>query len=158
MSFLKQGLKKIKGHIPHPGHDSSESDVGNLGTSTPSKLEGVDASARSLTGLLKNNGKGSGKSSPKRSSSARQSRDFVAAEKTRKSVDKHESKLEHRKHDNLAQLEDERFLREGPENLTKLYKPFSMNQSKTMTGAERQNFRDLDFAGKSFYLLRQTYF
>lgn len=47
------------------------------------------------------------------------------------------------------QKRDEEMIREGPEELVALYKPFSMNQSKRREYGERFNFTDLDIESEN---------
>lgn len=48
----------------------------------------------------------------------------------------------------MTKRRDQVFLDEGPEELTKLYKPLSMNMSKTREYGERFAFKDLDIESK----------
>lgn len=60
-------------------------------------------------------------------------------------MDRERAKAEKKKLESMARIEDERFLKEGPPMLTKLYRPFSMNQSKRWTHEDRLLFKDLDW-------------
>lgn len=44
----------------------------------------------------------------------------------------------------MTKRRDQVFLEDGPEELTKLYKPLSMNMSKNRKYDERFDFKDLD--------------
>ena len=68
----------------------------------------------------------------------------MAAERKRRSMDKERVKAETRKRESMARIEDEKFLQEGPPDLTKLYRPFSMNMSKRWNHEHRLLFKDLD--------------
>ena len=60
-------------------------------------------------------------------------------------MDKQRAKAETRKRETLARIEDEKFLEEGPPDMTRLYKPFSMNMSKNWNHENRILFKNLDF-------------
>ncbi|RQM08528.1 hypothetical protein DH86_00000243 [Scytalidium sp. 3C] len=87
---------------------------------------------------------GSGANTP---DSRRRSREQIREERVRRSLDKERSKAEAKKRQSLARMEEERFLEEGPENMTRLYKPFSMNMSKHRDNQARVLFKELDFPG-----------
>lgn len=76
----------------------------------------------------------------------RKSRDVLMEEKARRSMDKERSKVEARKRQSMRRIESEAFMRDAPPELTKLYKPFSMNMSKRWNHENRVLFKDLDFA------------
>jgi hypothetical protein len=75
-------------------------------------------------------------------------REIIAAERARRSMDKERVKAENKKRQSMARIEDERFLQVGPPDLTKLYRPYSMNMSKRWTREHRVLFKELDFASK----------
>ena len=60
-------------------------------------------------------------------------------------MDRERVKAEAKKRETMARIEDERFLQEGPPALTKLYRPYSMNQSKRWTHEDRLLFKNLDW-------------
>ena len=64
-------------------------------------------------------------------------------------MDKERSKVEAKKRQSMRRIESEAFMRDAPPELTKLYKPFSMNMSKRWNHENRVLFKDLDFASKS---------
>lgn len=124
MSFLKKPFKKLK-EINTSSNNSTDSD-------TPSKSEGIS------TPVLN----GSGTSTP--NGDKRQSRDIIEADRIRRSVDKERIKTENKKRQSMARIEDEKFIQEGPPELTKLYRPYSMNMSKRWNHENRILFKDLD--------------
>jgi len=67
-------------------------------------------------------------------------------------MDKERKKVEEKKRLQLAKIESANFLEHGPEELTRLYRPFSMNQSKRRTGENRVLFKELNFEGASWKL------
>jgi aspartyl-tRNA synthetase len=80
--------------------------------------------------------------------SKRQSREILQAERAKKSMDRERAKVETKKRESMARIEDERFLKEGPPALTKLYRPYSMNQSKRWTHEDRLLFKNLDWESR----------
>lgn len=66
-------------------------------------------------------------------------------------MDKERSKHETKQREQLRRIESERFMQEGPEELTKLYRPLSMNQSKKWDNQKRLLFKDVSFAGQSSF-------
>jgi hypothetical protein len=60
-------------------------------------------------------------------------------------MDKERGKIEEKKRQQLARIESARFMEEGPPELTKLYRPFSMNMSKRWDHDPRLLFKDLNF-------------
>lgn len=127
MSFLKKPLRKIR--------ELGGSSKVNADDATPNKEEGISGTStpNSLNGKGAANGNGENK---------RQSQDV---ERKRQSIDKLRTKAENKKKQSLAKIEDERFLREGPPSLTKLYKPYSMNMSKRWDQEKRLLFKELDW-------------
>jgi aspartyl-tRNA synthetase len=148
MSFLKKPFKKL-GEKLGSSNDKNASDS----DSVPSKTEGVSSgSSANGANTPLNNGNGNGNTATE---SKRQSREIIAADKKRRSMDKARTKAENKKRESMARIEDEQFLREGPPALTKLYKPFSMNMSKRWDQEKRILFKELDFKSKfsaSFHL------
>lgn len=63
-------------------------------------------------------------------------------------MDKERLKVEQKKRQQLARIASENFMREGPEEVTSLYRPFSMNMSKRWNHENRQLFKELDFEKK----------
>ena len=142
MSFLAKRLKKLK----VLGNNESSEDQST--DSLPSKFEGVNSNAGSGTDTPPTNGT-NGTSTPRlNGDSKRQSREVIEAERVRKSLDKERLKTEKKKRQSLAKIEDERFLKEGPPQLTKLYRPYSMNQSKRWTHEDRLLFKNIDWESK----------
>ncbi len=92
----------------------------------------------------------SGTSTPERSNSRRQSREIMDMERKRRSVDKERVKAETKKRESMARIEDERFLKEGPPELTKLYRPYSMNMSKKWNADDRLLFKNIKWDGMYF--------
>src|SRR4051794_26489795 len=119
MSFLKKPFQKLKELNTSSSGAIDSSDVvpdGFLGTPR-----------RSLSGkFLRRVEESSGPSSP---DSRWRSRDLLQEEKYRRSIDKERTKSENKKKQQLSRIAAENFLKEGPEEITKLYKPYSMNMS-----------------------------
>lgn len=144
MSFLKKPFKKLKGL-------NSGSDKNSVNSSTPGKEEGVDSAS---------NGASNGSAKEKRNStmppgveSRRKSQEILQREKVRRSMDKERVKAEAKQRATLARIESETFMKEGPPDLTKLYRPYSMNMSKSWNHEHRILFKDIDFASKSSVLV-----
>ncbi|TVY55656.1 Aspartate--tRNA ligase, cytoplasmic [Lachnellula cervina] len=136
MSFLKKPFRKFK-EINGSSHNNSSDSI-------PGKEEGISGSSTPTNAV-------GGSSTPIANvdtppGSKRQSLD---SDRKRVSVDKARIKAENKKRQSLARIEDERFLKEGPPQLTKLYKPFSMNMSKKWDQEKRQLFKELDFKRKA---------
>jgi len=151
MSFLKKPFKKLK----DLSNNNSTVDTSNANDSVPSKVEGINSTTGS--GTESPNGKTNGSSSPitngfstpkLNGDSKRQSREILQAERAKKSMDRERAKVETKKRESMARIEDERFLKEGPPALTKLYRPYSMNQSKRWTHEDRLLFKNLDWESK----------
>lgn len=134
MSFLTKPFKKLKDLNINASGDESEGK--RSGTSTPkrsdSKLKFAEGAASP-----------SGTSTPPESH--RRSRDLIQEERQRRSMDKERLKVEQKKRQQLARIASENFMREGPEEITSLYRPFSMNMSKRWNHENRQLFKELDF-------------
>lgn len=142
MSFLTKRLKKLKVLGSNDWSDDQSID------SMPSKVEGINSNAGSGTDTPPTNGT-NGTSTPRlNGDSKRQSREVIEAERARKSLDKGRLKAEKKKRQSMAKIEDERFLKEGPPQLTKLYRPYSMNQSKRWTHEDRLLFKSIDWESK----------
>ncbi len=144
MSFLTKRFRKLKGI----SYENSSNDKSF--DSVPSKVEGLNSNTGSGTDSPPTNGatKGTtnGTSTPKlNGDSKRQSREVIQAERARRSLDRERLKTENKKRESMARIEDERFLKEGPPSLTKLYRPYSMNQSKRWTHEDRLLFKNLDW-------------
>jgi hypothetical protein len=163
MSFLKKPLRRLKDF----GSSSDVTDTTDSTSSVPSKAEGLNGNGKNtpsasstplaalngnslklaLNGALGGSPKrsGSGRSTPE--DSRRQSREILRAEKQQQAMEKERKKKETKLRETMARIEDEKFLREGPPQLTKLYKPFSMNMSKTRGTQDRVLFKEIDFKG-----------
>jgi aspartyl-tRNA synthetase len=142
MSFLTKRFKKLK----LLGDSESGDDLST--NSVPSKVEGINSNTGSGTDTPPTNGT-TGTSTPRlNGDSKRQSREVIEAERLRKSLDKERLKTEKKKRQSMAKIEDERFLKEGPPQLTKLYRPYSMNQSKRWTHEDRLLFKNIDWESK----------
>jgi len=92
------------------------------------------------------NGHTNGASSP--NPNKRVSKEVIREEKERRSLDKERVKIEAMKRAQLARIESANFLKTGPEDLTKLYKPYSMNMSKERNWEHRLLFKEIDFASR----------
>lgn len=144
MSALKKRLSKLIPDRIGKSNTNNSSDE-NVPTG-PSKEEGIE-------GISTPNGGSStprkdGVQTPERSNSRRVSREFMAENKARRSIDKERTKAENKKKQALARIEDEKFLKEGPETLTALYRPYSMIQSKHWRHEERALFKNINWAGR----------
>jgi hypothetical protein len=135
MSFLKKPFKKLK------GFSGSEKD--SVSSSTPSKEEGPSNGATNGSAKEKRHS-----TMPPEIDSRRQSQEILQQERVRRSMDKERTKAEAKKRATLARIESETFLKEGPPNLTKLYRPYSMNMSKNWNHEHRSLFKEIDFASK----------
>ena len=142
MSFLKKPFRKLTG--------SSKSDDLNAlqdkaeGVNTPTKNDSTTTS--SLINDKNGNATPNGSTTP--TEDKRKSREILRQEKDRRSMDKERSKVEAKKRQSMRRIESEAFMRDAPPELTKLYKPFSMNMSKRWNHENRVLFKDMDFASK----------
>jgi hypothetical protein len=134
MSFLKKPFQKLKEKHRQSG-DFSDASV--------SKEANGNATGRKSTGDIPSNGV---ETPP---DDRRQSREMLREQKNRRSMEKERNKIEAMKRAQLSRIESENFMRTGPQDLTKLYKPFSMNMSKSWNHENRVLFKDIDFASKS---------
>jgi aspartyl-tRNA synthetase len=134
MSFLKKPLDRLKG-LNRSATIKKDKDSTS---STPSKEEGLDSPAN---GFEKSNGSNT-------PDDRRRSQDLLQKERERRSMDKERHKIEEKKRQTLARIESENFIREGPPELTKLYRPYSMNMSKNWNHEHRILFKEIDFASK----------
>ncbi|KAG0649017.1 Aspartyl-tRNA synthetase [Hyphodiscus hymeniophilus] len=128
MSFLKKPLRKLTGSIrsDHKPNDLQDKEEGfesptNGGSATPN-----------------------GTSTPP--DDKRKSREVLRDEKVRRSMDKERTKIEARKRQSMRRIESEAYMRDAPPELTKLYKPYSMNMSKRWNHENRILFKELDFS------------
>jgi len=133
MSFLKKPFKRLS--LLNHASDKAESD-----SPDPSKEEGLNGATDGP-----GKGKSSGSSTP---DNRRRSQEVLREERIRRSMDKERVKAEAKKRAALARIESENFMREGPVDLTKLYKPYSMNMSKSWNHENRVLFKEIDFASK----------
>jgi len=170
MSFLKKPFRRLK-DFGSSSDVTDTTDTTDTTSSVPSKTEGLNGTVKntpsaSSTPLAALNGNslklalngalggtprrsGSGRSTPE--DSRRQSREILRAEKQQQTMEKERKKKETKLRETMARIEDEKFLREGPPQLTKLYKPFSMNMSKTRGTQDRVLFKEIDFKGKLIF-------
>ncbi|EKD18052.1 uncharacterized protein L3040_004048 [Drepanopeziza brunnea f. sp. 'multigermtubi'] len=130
MSFLKKPFKKLRDVSSHISSDSK-------GSSSPT-------SSSSNGGTTPIKGHANGNPGASEVDSRRQSREVINANKERRSMDKQRAKAETRKRETMARIEDEKFLQEGPPDMTKLYRPYSMNMSKRWNHEDRLLFKDMD--------------
>jgi ergosteryl-3beta-O-L-aspartate synthase len=135
MSFLKKPFRKFK----DLNYNSSGIESGdNKGDASPrhslSKLRFGESAEDS-----------NGTTSP---DPHRRTRDLIQEERQRRSMDKERLKAEQKKRQQLARLASDNFMKEGPQDVTALYRPFSMNMSKRWNHENRQLFKDLDFASQ----------
>lgn len=143
MSFLKKPFRKLK-DIGHIGSDHLPSKTDTDSASNKSSTNGTGTPTNGQTNGIEKAVNGSDVDS------RRQSREIINAERERRSMDKQRTKAETRKRETMARIEDEKFLEEGPPDMTKLYKPFSMNMSKERNNENRVLFKDLDFESMYF--------
>lgn len=164
MSFIKKHIKKLKGDSPpsssdeQPGKEEGiagftnngkpkeENNTGitGIGKSKPQKTNSWKIIGRKSTDLSRQSMDGSSTPDPKR-----QSQELSRDNRERRSLDKERNKIEAIKRVQLARIESAAFMETGPEEMTKLYRPFSMNQSKRRTHETRVLFKELNFAGMS---------
>jgi aspartyl-tRNA synthetase len=71
----------------------------------------------------------------------------VAAERRKKGGEQERKKAAVRLQEAAAKRRDEKFLEEGPDESTRLFRPLSMNMSKRREYGERFLFEDLEIAG-----------
>jgi hypothetical protein len=145
MSFLKKPFDKLKGLNRSSSVKESGSDKGSV-SGAPSKEQGVEEGLNGATngaGKEKSNG-----SSTPDLNNRRRSQEVIREEKLRRSMDKERVKAEAKKRQTLARIESENFMREGPPDLTKLYRPYSMNMSKNWNHEHRILFKEIDFSSK----------
>jgi aspartyl-tRNA synthetase len=144
MSFLKKPFRKLTGSI--------NKGEGNI-NEPQDKAEGFDTPTTATTSSLSNGkrvidaGTPNGSATP--TDDKRRSREVLREDRVRKSMDKERSKAEERKRQAMRRIESEAFMREAPPELTKLYKPYSMNMSKRWNHENRVLFKDLDFESES---------
>ncbi|KAH8805694.1 aspartyl-tRNA synthetase-like protein [Xylogone sp. PMI_703] len=141
MSFIKKHLHKLREGGSSATSTSSESSL------PPAKK--VDKALNgALAGALSEDVSpgGSGTSTP---DSRRRSREVIREERIRRSLDKARAKDEAKKRQSLARMQEEKFLEEGPEHMTKLFKPYSMNMSKYRgENQDRVLFKEINFAAQ----------
>lgn len=129
MSFLKKPFQKFK--------DRGSRNSGDFSEGTP-KDNGANGAQSPI--LKDANG---GAETP---DSRRVSKELLREQKVRRSMDKERLKIEAMKRAQLSRIESETFMRTGPPDLTKLYRPYSMNMSKNWNHENRVQFKDIDFA------------
>ncbi|KAF4616183.1 hypothetical protein G7Y89_g15224 [Cudoniella acicularis] len=141
MSFLKKPFRKIKDLSSSNNPSSNNSSDSVTGTSASTTSTNV------ATGNGISNGTSNGKalSLNGNSTSKRQSQEIISADRQRRSMDKARTKAENKKRQSMARIKDEKFLEEGPPDLTKLYRPYSMNMSKRWNHEHRVLFKDIDW-------------
>jgi hypothetical protein len=138
MSFLKKPFRRLTGK-------TSGSNVND----PQNKSEGFDSPKNGSTSSKNGDVTPNGTSTPPEA--RRKSREILREEKVRKSVDKERSKNEAKKRQSMRRIESEAFMRDAPEELTKLYRPYSMNMSKKWNHEKRLLFKDMDFQSMSIY-------
>lgn len=109
------------------------------------KIKDFGANKLGATDVQSEDSSPSGADTPKSSFDKRRSRELIKADRHLHSVSKERAKAEEVKKQSLARIEDERFLREGPPELTQLYRPYSMNMSKHWSHEKRALFKELDW-------------
>jgi len=134
MSFLKKPFQKLKGLKESSSDKLSDTDTGS----------GTDGNG--TNGATNGNTK-SGTNTP---DDRRRSQELLRGERIRRSMDKERLKAEEKKRLTLARIESENFMQHGPPDLTKLYRPYSMNMSKNWNHENRILFKEIDFESKHF--------
>jgi hypothetical protein len=132
MSFLKKSLAKLKEKTHRNSGDFSDDYKKENG-----------ANGASHSGIDSPNGAATPTSEHKR-----QSKEILREQKVRKSLDKERNKIEAMKRAQLARIESQNFMATGPPDLTKLYRPYSMNMSKNWNHENRILLKDIDFSSK----------
>lgn len=87
-------------------------------------------------------------------------RQSIDADRHRKEQEKRVKRAESVKRHNDAAKKQEEFIEKGPAELTALFRPLSMNQSKTRKFGQRVDFKDLDVQSKhhpNYALLHVSY-
>jgi hypothetical protein len=162
MSFIKKHLKKLRGETQQSeatnGNGELSKGVGVSGSTTNGTSKTAPTTTGNTNGTLSRSVLGSIKEhigggtpqngTPPVADSRRTSQDAVRAEKHRRSLDKQRVKIEEQKRQQLKRIESEAFMENGPEEMTKLYRPFSMNQSKHWNHEHRVLFKQLNFERK----------
>lgn len=140
MSFLKKPFRKLKEINTSSNNNSTNNSTDSDSNSNivPSKTEGFGTPTQNGSSTTPPNG------TRTPIENKRQSREIIQADRIRRSIDKERVKAEHKKRESMARIEDEKFLTEGPPELTKLYRPYSMNMSKRWNHENRVLFKDLD--------------
>ncbi|KAL3423405.1 aspartyl-tRNA synthetase [Phlyctema vagabunda] len=141
MSFIKKNLRKIRDLGGSPS--SSSTSLGDEKATTKDAADSPIIQPVNGSGTIAPDTNGA---ATPNSESRRRSRDIIEMERKRRSVDKERSKAESKQREHLRRIESERFMQEGPEELTRLYKPLSMNQSKKWGHENRVQFREINFA------------
>ena len=146
MSFLKKPFRRLTGSL-----NKGEGNINDV----QGKAEGLDTPVKNgstTTSSLTNGKRGIGNGTPNGTTTPtddkRKSREVLREERVRKSMDKERSKAEARKRQSMRRIESEAFMRDAPPELTKLYKPYSMNMSKRWNHENRVLFKELDFESK----------
>lgn len=142
MSFLKKPFRKIKEAASH--HGSSDEYSAN---EAHTNGHHIPRSSVDGHGGVKN-GDTNGTSGTNTPDERRRSQEIIHQEKVRRSMDREKRKMEEKRRLQLQKIESAQFLENGPEEMTKLYKPLSMNQSKRRTHENRILFRQLNFEGQ----------
>jgi len=140
MSFFKRPFQKIKDAASLHGSSDELS-----GSEKESRTNGhIPRSSVDGRGAASNTSHINGTSTP---DTRRQSQELLHQDRVRRSMDKERRKVEEKKRLQLRKIESVAYMENGPEELTKLYRPFSMNQSKRRTGEPRLLFKELNFEG-----------
>ena len=134
MSFLKKPFDKLK------NRHNRNSVVADNNDASKENVNGAESPVRA------HNGHTNGAESP--NPNKRVSKEVIREEKERRSLDKERVKVEAMKRAQLARIESANFMKTGPEDLTKLYKPYSMNMSRERNWENRLLFKELDFASR----------
>lgn len=145
MSFLKKPFRKLRDvSQSHLSNDSVASKTDSAASSTSGTGTGT-GTATPTNGVTNGIGQLDGVDVDSR----RQSREVIAAQRERRSVDKQRAKAETKKRLSMARIEDEKFLQEAPPDMTKLYRPYSMNMSKRWNHENRLLFKEIDWESRS---------
>jgi hypothetical protein len=131
MSFLKKPLKRLTGNFKSDNPKDLQNKEEGFSTI---KRDGSTPTSSLEAGYASPNG------------TPRQSREILRKEKVR---DLDRKKAEARKKQSMRRKESEAYMRDAPPELTRLYKPYSMNMSKRWNHENRIRFKDLDFESMS---------
>lgn len=139
MSFLRKPLRRLTSGFS--SSDTSNDSVHHKNISPSTTSLGDSGNVSGAVNQVPN----SGTSTP---NTKRQSQEIILSQRQKRSLDKSRAKAENKKRESMAKIEDDKFLQEGPSDLTKLYRPYSMNMSKRWNHENRIKLNELDFPSR----------